>query len=363
MFNRRTLFIIGAGAGANIGLPVGRKLAEEIAYRTNVIVQHGRLGSATADADLALSFFERTGSKVTEYFNAFQLIRNGVRLANSIDDFLNIHEGSPEVVTVGKASIVRSILYAERHSVLYVDPSNIYNKMDIGKLSDTWLVKFMQVLGPGRNASDVEHVLDDISFINFNYDRCLEYFLDHSLQLLYGIDARKAAAIVNRATIIHPYGWIGSLEKVPFGGRDHSRSDYRELSKSIKTYTEQVEEESTVLSMQKKISEAECIVFLGFAYHRQNMELLFEKHSSPLKTTPVFGTALGMSDADTEVVAEELEKLFPAVDEEADKDEDEDFFGISRRPMIRLPDTSHIHIENKLGCSELFDYYAKSLAG
>ena len=28
-----------------------------------------------------------------------------------------------------------------------------------------------------------------------------------------------------------------------------------------------------------------------------------------------------------------------------------------------VPDTLHIHIENKLGCSELFDYYAKSLAG
>lgn len=361
MFNRKTLFIVGAGAGHDIGLPVGRKLAEQIASRTAIAVDHGRLTKATADVDLALSFFERGDQKANEYFNAFRLIRNGVLLASSIDDFLNIHDDAPEVVLVGKAAIVRSILYAERHSKLYVDPSNIYNKMDIEIIRDSWFVKFMHVLAPGRKVADVCHVLDDVSFINFNYDRCLEYFLCHSLQLMYGIDAKKASEIVSQAPIFHPYGWVGSLDVVPFGGSDHSRHDYRELAGGIKTYTEQIQEESTVFSIREAIRSAECIVFLGFAYHRQNMNLLFDRHHLPKKTKPVFGTAYGMSDADSGVVADELGNLFPFVDPDEKEHEVDGIFQTIPRSM--LPDTDHIHIENKLGCSELFEYYAKSLAG
>jgi hypothetical protein len=90
MFNRKTLFIIGTGAGFDIEVPVGWALAEDIARRTLIKIDSGRLSKATADEDLALNFFERSDPKANEYIKAFQLIRNGVLLANSIDDFLNI---------------------------------------------------------------------------------------------------------------------------------------------------------------------------------------------------------------------------------------------------------------------------------
>jgi hypothetical protein len=77
------------------------------------------------------SIFRKPKGFGLAYFEAFKIIRNGVLLCNSIDDFLNIHEGSPAVVTVGKAAIVRTILHAERHSKFYVDPSNIYNRLDL----------------------------------------------------------------------------------------------------------------------------------------------------------------------------------------------------------------------------------------
>jgi hypothetical protein len=182
MFNRKTLFIVGAGAGADVNLPVGRGLALDIAKRTKVNVTHfgGHLEKGTADEDLALSFFEKANGKEREYFSAFELIRKGILLSNSIDDFLNIHEGSPEVVAVGKAAIIRSILQSESESDLFVSPTNANNTLDLQKIYNSWFVKFMQVLGPGRKAPDVERVLDDVSFINFNYDRCLEHFLMHA---------------------------------------------------------------------------------------------------------------------------------------------------------------------------------------
>jgi hypothetical protein len=364
MFNRKTLFIVGAGAGYNIGLPVGRDLAKDIANRTKIVIDHyARLGKGTVDDHLALSFFERGSGKDAEYAQAFNLIRHGILLANSIDDFLNVHEGSPAVVEVGKAAIVRSILYAERHSKLFVDPSNIYNKLNLEKVHDSWFVKFMQVLAPGRKVPDVERVLDDVSFIVFNYDRCLEHFLVHALLLLYGIPKEKAAAIVERATIIHPYGSVGRLDRVPFGGNDEIRPDYSGLSKAIKTYTEQIEEQSTLDDIHQAIDHAECLVFLGFAYHKQNMDLLFKSHARLEKTKYVFGTAFGMSDADKEQVANDLVELFPQIDEDEGEEDDGGSFGMQPLPKINLTFRDHVHIENKLGCPELFDYYAKSLAG
>lgn len=355
MFNRKTLFVIGAGAGHDIGVPAGRQLAEDIALRTQVVLDHGQLGRSTHDEDLALSFFERGDPKGNEYYSAFRLIHDGVLLANSIDDFLNIHEASPEVVTVGKAAIVRTILNAERACKLYVDPTNIYNKLNVRLVRDSWFVKFMQVLGPGKKLREVEDVLNDVSFITFNYDRCLEYFLRHALQLLYGIQANRASDIVAKASIIHPYGSVGDLDKVQFGGITHARMDFRELSKGIKTYTEQIEEQGVLQNMRTAMREAQCIVFLGFAYHKQNMALLKPPRSR--KTKQVYGTAYGMSDSDVAEVVDELGSSFP--------DED-DNYGAESEGRISFPKIalhSNIRIENKLTCAQLFDHYAKSLAG
>ncbi|WP_426533655.1 hypothetical protein [Bradyrhizobium sp. McL0615] len=58
MFNRKTLFIVGAGAGFDIDIPAGRALAEDIARRTTIKLDHGYVGAGTADRDLALNFFE-----------------------------------------------------------------------------------------------------------------------------------------------------------------------------------------------------------------------------------------------------------------------------------------------------------------
>jgi hypothetical protein len=219
------------------------------------------------------------------------------------------------------------------------------------------------VLGPGRKELDVERVLDDVTFINFNYDRCLEHFLMHALHLQYGITKDKARQIVGKATITHPYGWVGPLERVPFGGIEHGRLDYLELSKQIKTYTEQVEEESTLFSMQDSIREADCIVFLGFAYHSQNMMLLFGKRAAPKKTVAIFGTALGMSKADTSEVSSLLKDLFPEYDPDDELDDDQGLFGISLpRPTI-LKMNEHVIIERDMDCGKLFDSYSKSIAG
>jgi hypothetical protein len=197
----------------------------------------------------------------------------------------------------------------------------------------------MYMLGRGISKDDVSKIFDNVSFIVFNYDRCVEHFLYHGLQKLYGIGERDAAAILAELNIIHPYGQVGDyLDGVAFGA---TSADYYALAQGIKTYTEQIAAGDLMAQIEAEFHRAECIVFLGFAYHSQNMRLL--KPSVQLNTKNVFGTAKGMSDADTNVVVHQIAEFFKSMT------------GTERDAKLKL--------ENRLTAAGLFDEYAKSLTG
>jgi hypothetical protein len=148
MFRRRTLFIVGAGASIEAGLPVGARLAEGIGDMLRV--KRHEITSEVLnfnDREIFKQLERVHGKSIQTYVQAARKIHEGVLLSNSIDDFLNIHSKDEAVTTLGKAAIVRAILAAEHHSKLFVDPSNLYNKRDFASVADTWFVKFMRVLG------------------------------------------------------------------------------------------------------------------------------------------------------------------------------------------------------------------------
>ena len=88
---------------------------------------------------------------------------------------------------------------------------------------------------------------------------------------------------------------------MPFGA---GSANYRTLSQQIKTYTEQIGAADVTTLIEAEFNKAECVVFLGFAYHAPNMRLL--KPGKPMKRKDVFGTAYQMSDADADVVSHEI---------------------------------------------------------
>jgi hypothetical protein len=341
MFKRRTLFIVGAGASSEVGLPVGTQLARTIAEKLNVQMDIGRVSSA-GDPELFLQFRRVYRNEFNEYISAAHLIRDGIKLSSSIDDFLDIHSADLRVKRVGKAAIVRAILEAEKASKLYVDPSNIYNKIDYNQIEGTWYVKFIKMLGRGQSLASVQKIFDNVAFVVFNYDRCIEHFLSNALQQLYGLDRQDAIAITDQLNIIHPYGTVGQLATgVPFGGDPHNSLDYLALSDRVKTYTEQVAEGDTISTIHDEVIRSEQIVFLGFAYHDQNMTLI--KPDQPLDRKPFFGTALGMSESDRQVVIDQM-------------------LGFVAEPQRNVAFRNNsIAINNIIRCSELLDYYGKSL--
>jgi hypothetical protein len=337
MFNRRSLFVCGAGTSFEAGLPLGVGLAKAIATKMDVrFTQGGYLPTGGGDFDLYDEIKQRLPNQQNEYQRAAWLIRDGLGFAQSIDDFLDQHRSNAQVNAYGKAAIVKTVLEAEKASALYFNPFD-GGRFKGEELANTWFVKFMYMLGRGIPKENVRQIFDNISFIVFNYDRCIEYFLLHALQRLYSIGENEAAAIMDDLSIIHPYGSIGSLRDVPFGT---TRADYVALAKGIRTYTEQVGETAGEIAVE--VARAKCIVFLGFAYHSQNLQIIRPEPLIP--TIPMYGTAYKMSDADVEVVSQRLADYFlPNVGMQ------------TRRSQIKL--------ENKQTCADLFDNYARSITG
>jgi hypothetical protein len=338
VFKRKTLFVLGAGASFEAGLPLGAGLATTISTKMNILLDHDR-HTGTGDRSLFEGFRRFHANEMREYQKAAWLTRDGLPLARSIDDFLDLHKNNARVTHYAKATIVKTILEAEKRSKLWVDPSNIYNTIPSASIADTWYVKFMHLLTPGGDIERLDTLFENIAFIIFNYDRCLEHFLVHAIAHLYGVDLRQSYEVVGKINIVHPYGSVGRLllphtdqtGGVPFGGE----RDYVMAAKEIKTYTEQITEGEDVTRMKTMVEEAKTIIFLGFAFHEPNMTLL--RPDLPIMPIPIYATAYGMSDDDSESCRNAI------------------------GGFIKSSQGATIRIRKELTCSGLFDNYSRSL--
>jgi hypothetical protein len=351
MFKKRTLFVLGAGSSYEVKLPVGLGLAKDIATRLDVRLGDDNRNVGPGDKYLLGKFQNLYPQQFKQYLQAGWRIRDGLPTAASIDDFLDMHSHDEMMQTIGKAAIVRSIIEAERRSDLFFDQNNSRNKLVLEKLEGSWFMKFIRVLGRGITKRNAPQIFDNVAFVVFNYDRCVEFFLLQALQAMYSLPLNEAASIVQDLSIIHPYGTIGELPnlatnsiQVPFGGVEHHDFNYIQLAQRIKTYTEQIAGSEVANGIRNEIERAEQVVFLGFAYHAQNM-LLLRPLDELGRPRHIYGTALGMSDSDVALARGELRSWF--------------------LPDHSLPSDPFniIHIENQLTCAKLFDNYAKSIAG
>ena len=119
MFRSRTLFIVGAGGSSEAGLPIGRQLAEDISTRLNITFSGGFEMDGPGDYSIYSALKREAGQDVNDYLEACWTIRDGIILANSIDDFIDGYRDDPKIQLCGKLGIVESILDAEWHSELF----------------------------------------------------------------------------------------------------------------------------------------------------------------------------------------------------------------------------------------------------
>ena len=310
MFRAKTVFVIGAGASAELGFPLGEKLLEEIAERVDISYDFGQLKRGDYVLADALRQKLNAAVDVVDYNNhlhsAWQIVKSS-KQGISIDNVLDALE-DPMAATVGKFGIVRSILSAEAKSPLAEWIDHFPDQVDIPALNGTWLAQLTRLLAEGRRKSEIGSVFENLSIINFNYDRTIEQYLPFSLASYFGLKPQDVRQVIPALPILRPYGKAGSLpweggdRKVEFG--HCNANSVRVAADKILTFTEQVQDSALLEDIKDALETAERVIFLGFGFHRQNLEVLA---CSALPHVEVLATSFGVSKSDSASIQTDVE--------------------------------------------------------
>lgn len=309
MFRAKTVFVLGAGASAEVGLPVGETLKGIIAKKIDIQFKFGN-EQISGDHQITSALREQVrqpdgrGGDIYPYLHAAWRLRDALPHAISIDHALDAHRDDELAKVCGKLAIVRSILEAEQNSKIGYS-RNERRQLNFDQVADTWFVKFVHLLTESVPKNEINKIFDNVTFVSFNYDRCIEHYLHEALQKYYALDEKAATEIMKPLKIFHPYGSVGKLPwqdpdhtlQVPYGAE---RYNLLELSKQIKTFHETVDEKAEIDNIAREIHKAKIIVFLGFAFHEQNLKLIDPKMNSHPKR--VYATVWEVSDSNRTVI-------------------------------------------------------------
>jgi hypothetical protein len=320
LFQERTVIVVGAGASCELNLPAGdqlmTKIMQALAPNRNA---HG-FGNEPILQALVAQMTRDHGhgwaAPMARYREAAKKIVTALPYARSIDTYLNSQQDDDHTVLLGKLAITQAILEAERHSYLRRSNVDQAGAIDSKGLTASWYIPLARILTSGHRADDIDKLFDNVSFIVFNYDRCLELFLYRMVVEYFAVDQASAQQAIGRATIVHAYGSVGDLFKrngenstVPFGGGDGV--DLEQVALGIKTYTESADE-GTTAAIRTLVREAETLVFLGFGFLAQNMDLLDPGEGSGARR--VFATAYNISNQDAAAIEHKMVQKFGEVE-------------------------------------------------
>ena len=348
---KKTVVVVGAGASSEYSLPTGDQLKSKISSLLNFKFENGRnLKSGDWVIYEALRFAAKESNpnrqNTDEYLRASRRIAAAMPLAMSIDNFLDAHGGDDAIELCGKLAVARAILAAEGGSTLKLGSAHP-RAINFEASQSTWLNAFFRLITENCRAEDLPERFSNLTLIIFNYDRCVEHYLYHALQIYYGLNGGQASEAISSIGVFHPYGVVGALPWM--GGAQHSIEFGEEpdsnpllsIAKGLRTFTEGTDPSSSeVLEIRSRFLQADSALFLGFAYHRLNLSLIRPrgaKHPKP-DAVQYFGSAWGVSESDCAMIQHDLSELADA------------------RP-------EKIHLRNELKCTELINEYWRSLAG
>ena len=95
---------------------------------------------------------------------------------------------------------------------------------------------------------------------------------------------------------------------IPFGVEPNTKN-LVDLVEEVRTFTEGMNTESSeITTIRERVASSNIIVFLGFAYHKMNLEVLTPLDHDRVATIGknVIGTARGISKSDSLLISDEL---------------------------------------------------------
>jgi hypothetical protein len=268
MITLPTVLVLGAGASADYEFPLGRSLLLQICRSLDDRKKDVGLKKTLLDLGFARG---EIGAFAAELRFSMQ---------PSVDAFL---ENRPEYMDIGKAAIAGCL-------IPYENPRHLYHRSDE---KSTWY----EYLFNQMRASIDEFESNQISFVTFNYDRSLEYFLYAALESTYGIGEERAVELLSSISIIHVYGQLGLPHYLSENGRTYGSEVTLEAIEKcvteIKIISDLAGETEEFKQAHKLISQAEILCFLGFGYHRTNvLRLRVDKFHG----ARILGSAYGMGN-------------------------------------------------------------------
>lgn len=172
--NQNTVFVIGAGAGPEVEMPTGNELKREISKLLNIRVEiPGRLESGDYVIYKALNLHVRQPDgregDINPFLNETWHICDALPQAASIDNFIETQRGNDKLAFCGKLAIVRSILDAEKKSLLYSDELQTNLSQYFKTLENIWYNQFFQLLIGSSDENGLKERFESITLIIFNY--------------------------------------------------------------------------------------------------------------------------------------------------------------------------------------------------
>ena len=271
MIKKKTVFVLGAGASAPYGFPLGDELSD--------LVRQKLLGQPPALNEFAANVRDAGG------FSRFDVDLFAQHLGAagrySIDEFLVEHQ---QYKAIGKIAIARLLMPYETDAAL--DPHAPLDP-DPEKPDRRWYRYCFDKLltsasGPCSLASN------NLSVITFNFDRSFECALYKFVvaNCLPDGDPRnpKMANLMGTIPVYHVHGRLGSPDW--FDDSDWTTPDdprayevhvdaksLKHCADAIRIFDDDIEG-LTLENARGALAEAETVCFLGFSYHPMNLAKL-----------------------------------------------------------------------------------------
>ncbi|MBN2020965.1 MAG: hypothetical protein JW749_12170 [Sedimentisphaerales bacterium] len=322
MIDKKTVFVLGAGASCPYGYPSGSQLREDICLRfKNRYIEY--LNSAEPNYGAR----EDKISIVDHFAKTFLKSR-----IQSIDLFL---ANNRRLASTGKYIIAFEILEIENKS---------HSLEQSYQLQQDWYLylfnRFIRGITTGDRLPDFSN--GKIGFITFNYDRSLENLLYESLRNSFNdIPEHEIYRCLKSIEIIHVYGqiaplqWQNQADYVGYG-TPLNEALLKKISCNIKTIYEE-EKTSALEDAHDMLEAAERVFFLGFGYAPENMEIL-KLPRIISKTSKFYGTAFGLE-------SREIQDIFKRVHD-----------GLQQGSHLKI-NPHEIKLEKEMDCLKLLRNY------
>lgn len=265
LLDRKTVLILGAGASAPYNYPLGAKLLEMV---------------LAPGAD-----FYRTPAGFADAEGSLRRIRRF--RADSLDEIVRRYPQDWPLVKYGIASILLKL-----------------EDLDSDAVDDWYTWFFKRVLQDDPNLRDGQ-----FSVITFNYDLSFDAHIHSLLATRHGLSDGEAAERLNKnLKIHHMYGHIGPVASLHGAGRRFG-TRYNPATPLTPELISQAaagivsiddpNSERSAETARKMIAEAECLLFVGFGWAKENVDRLGLKANA--RNAWILSTTVGIEDRDTKI--------------------------------------------------------------